>query len=80
MKQSTSQTRQRYKKLCGRIRRNGGFPFPPKPYQQYDELEEAAILTYDWFDSEFTGWINRQRMSQFNTRKYAGFGLDWLPF
>lgn len=80
MKQSTSQARRRYKQLCGRVRRNGGFAFPPKPYQQYDEIEEAAILTYDWFDSEFTGWINRQRYHEFVNRRHIFFDPHGLPF
>lgn len=80
MRKQYSKTRRRYKHLCGQIRRNGGFPFPPKPYQDYDEIEDAVILTYDYFDSQFTGWINSQRRHDFITLRYRLFEAHGLPF
>lgn len=40
----------------------------------------CAVLTYDTYDSEFSGWSNRQRMSQFTHRRSIVNPRDWLPF
>lgn len=81
MRKSISPTERRYKRLCGRVRRNGGFPFAPKPYQDYDEIEDAAILTYDYYDSEFSGWINRQRLGLFRKRsEQIANWKGYIPF
>jgi len=80
MKNEMSPTRKRYKHLYHRIRLNGGFAFAPKPYCDYDELENCALLSYDYHDSEFSGWINRYRMKRFTLKKNGCHVFGWFPF
>lgn len=80
MKNEMSPTRKRYKHLYHRIRLNGGFAFAPKPYCDYDELENCALLSFDYHDSEFTGWINRNRYAKWKLRKAIHPHTNWWPF
>jgi len=80
MKNEMSPTRKRYKHLYHRIRLNGGFAFAPKPYCDYDELENCALLSFDYHDSTFDGWINRTRMYQFYKARLKLHTLGKWPF
>lgn len=80
MKNEMSPTRKRYKHLYHQIRLNGGSAFAPKPYCDYDELENCALLSFDYHDSTFDGWINRNRMYQFYKARLKLHTLAWLPF
>jgi len=53
-------------------------------YRMFDDLETeviyCALETYDYYDSEFSGWINRRRMAKFKTHTKRTAFLSELPF
>lgn len=51
--------------------------FPPFPGS---DAEECALLSYDSYDSEFSGWINRQRRARFFFKKLSGVFPERFPF
>jgi len=44
------------------------------------ETIDCAILTYDYYDSEFSGWMDRQRMRKFYDLAIKRFPKHWIPF
>lgn len=45
-----------------------------------EEVHSCALETIDYHDSEFTGWINRQRYHQFRVLQSGLFNRSELPF
>lgn len=69
-----------YAEAYRKLRMYGGVLDRENQYAPEDEYEEMAILSYDERDSNFSGWINHQRLAQFfdlKIRRFAGF---WIPF
>lgn len=80
MKNEMSPTRWSYRIVYRHLRLSGG-TLPENRFSSCsDEIQEAAILSYDYYDSQFSGWINRKRMSQFHQRQRQLSGLGWLSF
>jgi hypothetical protein len=81
MKQSISQVKRSYKRHYRLLRLNGG------TYQDEDypfglnEIQDCAILSYDYHDSYFDGWLNRTRMYRFIERsrgnKHSVYGIPF---
>ena len=80
MKQSPSTTRRGYEGVYSDIRRYGGLPYEQMPFGKQDEIADCALLSYDYRDSHFDGWINRQRMDIFRTKALYRPEWDGLPF
>lgn len=80
MKQSISLTRKEYQKAYAILRYAGGVTDFPALGKMDDITVDCAILSCDYRDSEFSGWINRQRMYKFHARTEAvAVGGQW-PF
>lgn len=60
-----SLTRIKYQATYRQLRINGGTPPTENPFAYFDDAQDCAILSYDYHDSTFSGWINRQRHQQF---------------
>jgi len=61
-----------------RVRENEVFhDFPQFPC---NEVEECALLSYDYHDSHFSGWTNRQRMSLFYKLRNQNLRRGEYPF
>lgn len=80
MKQSTSQTRRKYEAAYKRLRLYGGWLDGEPSFRLMDEESECALESYDYHDSEFSGWINRHRMRKFIYHKMILAGWEGLPF
>lgn len=71
MKNGKSLVRQKYDEFYKWLRLNRGviqdenYPFG------LNEIQDCAILSYDYHDSHFDGWINRHRMAAFERRSRA---------
>lgn len=46
----------------------------------YSDAEDCALLSYDYHDSGFSGWINRTRMARFLQLKYPAHPDYGIPF
>ena len=80
MKNEKSLARMEYEIFYRTLRLNGGSYNYEFPVRNYSELEDCALLSYDYYDSEFSGWINRQRMHQFHNRSEAVATAGQWPF
>lgn len=81
MKKYISKTREEYKYSYKMLRLQGEamlHDFPPFPGS---DAEECALISYDYHDSEFSGWINRQRFQIFK-QGAEGYinSVWWKPF
>ena len=65
MKNEKSLTRLKYEKHYRSIRKGTGLIAEALGLMNNNEIFDCAIFSYDYHDSTFDGWINRQRMSQF---------------
>jgi hypothetical protein len=65
MKQPISRSRKDYKRAYKLLRLYCGLPKEDQTTGETNEIEDCAILSYDYRDSEFSGWINRQRQERF---------------
>jgi hypothetical protein len=61
-----STPRQRYETAYRRLRLYSGILHNLPSFPMYDEYYDCAILSYDYHDSEFHGWTNLTRMSEFH--------------
>lgn len=74
-----SRTRQRYHVQYRWLRLNGGIPDSASWFDPQNEADECAILSWDWHDSHFSGWINRQRQHKFYMIKWHPELREQLP-
>jgi hypothetical protein len=76
-----SRMRQRYHVQYRWLRLNGGIPDSASWFDPQNEADECAILSWDYHDSEFYGWINLTRMSEFHKVKIKRNLSAWdIPF
>jgi len=75
-----SRARAEYDSTYRAVRLNGEEIYYHNKFNTWNEIQECAMLSRDYHDSEFSGWINRQRMKQFLTTRYKHFHLDRFPF
>jgi len=68
MIKNISKSRQEYTEAYRWLRLNGGVMRKENLIAPENEYEDCAILSYDYQDSDFDGWINHARMSQFIKR------------
>ena len=61
-------------RLCGGVYQDQDYPFG------LNQIQDAAILSYDNYDSHFSGWINRQRMDHFTVAKQRYLDGERLLF
>ena len=61
-------------RLCGGVYQDQDYPFGLK------EIQDCAILSYDYHDSEFTGWTSRLRRARFIYRKIHVLPNPEFPF
>jgi len=54
-----------YKNFYRWLRITGGSVQPENYPFGLNECQDLAILSFDYHDSEFSGWINRQRQERF---------------
>jgi len=80
MKQSISQGRADYQRAYRWLRLNGGAPEDYQISPMLNDAQDCALLSYDFHNSHFSGWINRQRMSKFHACQRRLADLNWLPF
>ena len=81
MIKNISQTRQRYEKAYRRLRLYSGMLHNLPSFPLYDEYYDCAILSYDYHDSDFSGWINRQRFDRFRKAMLLNKNSYWgIPF
>lgn len=80
MKNGKSLVRQKYDKFYKWLRLNGGIIQDENYPFGLNEIQECAILSYDYRDSIFHGWVNRKRFYKWdsNPRRLAYSGE--LPF
>lgn len=64
MIENISQSRFLYEKAYRRMRLQGGHYQEEEVRKGVSDEQECALLSYDCHDSEFSGWINRQRYQQ----------------
>lgn len=65
MRKYRSGSRKEYDRAYRQLRLQGGIFDIEHPFENYDDAEDCAILSYDYHDSDFSGWINRQRHQKF---------------
>ena len=75
-----SATRKEYRKAYAILRYAGGHTDFPALGKMDDVTVDCAIFSYDYHDSTFDGWINRQRMSQFTRAKQRYLDGERLLF
>jgi len=80
MKQSPIAARREYREAYRELRLNRGVPYETDKWCYANDARDCAILSYDEYDSYFSGWINRQRMSKFHACQRHINLLGWLPF
>jgi len=62
------------------LRLNGGSYSREDYNPQLSDAQDCAILSYDNHDSEFSGWINRQRYMKWRYRAHTLQLLGELSF
>ena len=80
MKKYTSRMRRQYKYFYECLRQGKGATLQRATDGNMQEAIDCAILTYDYYDSHFSGWINRHRMHQFRVLRSGLFIRGELPF
>jgi len=65
MIKNKSKYRRDYERAYKLVRLYLGLPKEDQIMGETNEIEDCAILSYDYHDSEFSGWINRNRMAEF---------------
>jgi hypothetical protein len=80
MKNEKSTMRRRYETAYRLLRRSDGAMHPQRFFEHYDDARDCALLSYDYRDSKFSGWINRRRMTKFKTHLKRVAFLSELPF
>lgn len=80
MKNEKSLTRQRYEKYYQQHRKGTAQVAEALNLIYDNEIFDCATLSFDYHDSEFSGWINRQRMSQFTRAKQRYLDGERLLF
>jgi len=80
MKNEQSPTRWSYRIVYRHLRLSGG-TLPENRFSSCsDEIQDCAILSYDYHDSQFTGWTSRLRRARFLYRKNHVLPHQELPF
>ena len=72
--------RRQYKYFYKCLRQGKGATLQRATDGNMQEAIDCAILTYDYYDSHFSGWINRHRMAKFNHLKWKKSSIWDLPF
>jgi len=80
MKQSISHAREEYKLAYMELRIYSGAPYLFEKWFASNEVRDYALESYDYRDSHFDGWINRQRMDTFQAKALYRPEWDGLPF
>jgi hypothetical protein len=81
MVKTMSKSRKDYFRAYRLIREKGSSGYIQFLYGEPDEVQDCALLSYDYHDSEFSGWINRQRMSRFIERSRGNYhSVYGIPF
>ena len=80
MIKNISPARREYEEVYRDMRLHGGVKYWTDKYLQVNDARDCAILSYDYHDSHFSGWINRQRMHIFQTKALYRPEWDGLPF
>jgi hypothetical protein len=80
MIKNISKSRREYEKEYRYLRLNAGVTQHREPIWPTSEAEDCAILSYDFHDSDFSGWINRQRQHKFHMIKWHPELRNELPF
>jgi len=80
MKQSPSTARREYEEVYRDMRLHGGVKYWTDKYLQVNDARDCAILSYDYYDSEFSGWINRHRMAKFWNLFMNRYPQKYWPF
>lgn len=70
MKKYISRSRRAYVKMYRWLRLNGGSYTEEIVSSGLSDAQDCALLSHDSYDSDFSGWINRQRQSQFKKRSW----------
>lgn len=70
MRKQYSLTRREYGQAYMELRKFSGAPYVLEHWFCECEEQDCALESYDYSSSEFSGWINRQRMSQFKKRSW----------
>lgn len=65
MRKYIPRSRRAYVKMYRWLRVTGGSYSREDFNPPLSDAQDCAILSYDYHDSEFSGWINRQRRRQF---------------
>lgn len=79
MKQSPSRSRTEYTQAYSHLRLGSGYWEDDKLDKFDDVTVDCAILSYDYHDSHFDGWLNRTRMSQFHNRMHLIMFAGSIP-
>jgi len=80
MKNEKSLTQKQYEAHYRHLRKTGGTLADNKYSSFFDDAQDCAVISYDCQDSEFSGWINRQRLARFRTVKISRHEWRELPF
>jgi hypothetical protein len=81
MKQSPSTARREYKAAYKLVRLYCGLPKEDQILGETNDIEDCALLSYDYHDSHFLGWINRQRLAKFANAMLLNRNSAWgIPF
>jgi len=75
-----SKSRLDYERAYRLVRLYCGLPKEDQIIGETNDIEDCALLSYDYHDSHFSGWINRTRMSVFLKIRNCHLELGWLPF
>jgi len=71
MIKNISSARAEYLSTYRALRLHGGWPEEERHVTYFTEIQDCALLSYDYHDSHFDGWINRNRMAAFERRSRA---------
>lgn len=81
MKNEKSLTRLKYEQYYRSIRKGGGLVAHALGLMNYNSNFDCALISYDYHDSEFYGWINLARMSEFHKVRITRHLSAWdIPF
>jgi len=80
MRKQYSRSRTRYMTAYRLLRRTGGSFRLESDFGQFSEAEDCALLSYDYHDSHFSGWINNQRWQRWDVLRSGLFNRWELPF
>ena len=80
MRKQYSKSRTVYEKSYSYLRRVGELPWAIDGGYPKTEAQECALISLDYHDSHFDGWINRHRQAKFNRLNWAKKPLWDIPF